>query len=152
MALSTWALVIISFLTPIWRATTKEIKQAVGIDYKALPKDVGPGDILLLDDGRIQLKVDHVDGNKVHTTVTVGGKLSNNKGINRLGGGLSAEALTDKDKTRYPSQPPKLAWTTWQSRFLAMETILRYARELAEKAGCNAANLCQSGTRRSRSE
>ena len=70
----------------------------VGIDYKALPQDVSSGDVLLLDDGRIQLKVDKVDGNRVTTIVTVGGKLSNNKGINRLGGGLSAEALTEKDK------------------------------------------------------
>ena len=63
-------------------------QNAVGIDYKALPKDVNTGDILLLDDGRIQLKVVEVEGNKVHTEVTVAGKLSNNKGINRLGGGL----------------------------------------------------------------
>ena len=64
-------------------------EKQVGIDYKALPDDVSPGDILLLDDGRIQLKVTGVEGRKVHTVVTVGGKLSNNKGINRLGGGLS---------------------------------------------------------------
>ncbi len=57
-----------------------------------------PGDILLLDDGRVQLKVLEVQGMKVFTEVTVGGPLSNNKGINKLGGGLSAEALTDKDK------------------------------------------------------
>ncbi|HAU26357.1 MAG TPA: pyruvate kinase, partial [Alteromonas australica] len=70
----------------------------VGIDYKALPDDVSAGDILLLDDGRIQLRVTSVEGRKVITEVTVGGKLSNNKGINRQGGGLSAEALTEKDK------------------------------------------------------
>lgn len=57
-----------------------------------------PGDILLLDDGRVQLKVLEVQGMKVFTEVTVGGPLSNNKGINKLGGGLSAEALTEKDK------------------------------------------------------
>lgn len=57
-----------------------------------------PGDILLLDDGRVQLKVLEVRGMKVFTEVTVGGPLSNNKGINKLGGGLSAEALTEKDK------------------------------------------------------
>jgi pyruvate kinase len=71
--------------------------QAVGIDYKELPQDVKPEDILLLDDGRVRLKVDSVEGSKVITTVIVGGKLSNNKGINRLGGGLSAAALTEKD-------------------------------------------------------
>lgn len=58
-----------------------------------------PGDILLLDDGRVQLKVLEVQGMKVFTEVTVGGPLSNNKGnINKLGGGLSAEALTEKTK------------------------------------------------------
>ena len=51
-----------------------------------------PGDILLLDDGRVQLKVLEVQGMKVFTEVTVGGPLSNNKGINKLGGGLSAES------------------------------------------------------------
>lgn len=72
-------------------------KEKVGIDYKGLPADVVPGDILLLDDGRVQLKVLEVQGMKVFTEVTVGGP-SNNKGINKLGGGLSAEALTEKTK------------------------------------------------------
>lgn len=69
----------------------------VGLDYKELPKDVSSGDILLLDDGRIRLKVDYIEGSAVHTKVIVAGALSNNKGINRLGGGLSAKALTEKD-------------------------------------------------------
>ncbi len=60
-----------------------------------------PGDILLLDDGRVQLKVLEVQGMKVFTEVTVGGPLSNNKGINKLGGGLSAEALTEKRQSRH---------------------------------------------------
>lgn len=70
----------------------------VGIDYKELPKDVGAGDVLLLDDGRVVFTVERVEGNKIHCKVKVGGFLSNNKGINRQGGGLSAAALTDKDK------------------------------------------------------
>lgn len=73
-------------------------EHAVGIDYKELPKDVRAGDILLLDDGRIVFSVEKVAGNKIHCKVTVGGDLSNNKGINRKGGGLTAKALTDKDK------------------------------------------------------
>lgn len=73
-------------------------QQAVGVDYKALPYDVRRGDTLLLDDGRIVLWVDHVDDLRVVCRVSTGGKLSNNKGINRQGGGLSAAALTDKDK------------------------------------------------------
>ena len=70
----------------------------VGIDYKELPNDVKPGDVLLLDDGRVVLTVDSVEGTRIYCAVTVGGKLSNNKGINRQGGGLSAPALTDKDR------------------------------------------------------
>jgi pyruvate kinase len=69
----------------------------VGLDYKDLPKDVGHGDILLLDDGRLKLEVTGVRGQEIHTRVIVGGELSNNKGINRQGGGLTAPALTGKD-------------------------------------------------------
>ncbi|MEL0036379.1 MAG: pyruvate kinase, partial [Gammaproteobacteria bacterium] len=69
----------------------------VGIDYKELPQDVETGDTLLLDDGRVQLRVLDVVGQKVHTEVILGSELSNNKGINKLGGGISAAALTEKD-------------------------------------------------------
>lgn len=72
--------------------------ERVGCDYKALVDDVAPGDRLLLDDGRVVLDVTTIVGQEVHTRVHVGGKLSNNKGINKQGGGLSAPALTDKDK------------------------------------------------------
>jgi pyruvate kinase len=72
---------------------------AVGCAYKALPGDVGPGDTLLLNDGLIVLEVQSVEGTRVLTRVVVGGELSNNKGLNRKGGGLSAGALTDKDRT-----------------------------------------------------
>ncbi|MCE1238701.1 MAG: pyruvate kinase [Azonexaceae bacterium] len=72
-------------------------QERVGLDYKDLPKDVRPGDILLLDDGRLKLAVDAVRGTEIHTRVLVGGELSNNKGINRQGGGLTAPALTAKD-------------------------------------------------------
>jgi pyruvate kinase len=69
----------------------------VGLDYKELPRDIRPADVLLLNDGLIVLVVDRVVGSAIHTTVRIGGELSNNKGINRLGGGLSAPALTAKD-------------------------------------------------------
>src|SRR5699024_10776677 len=52
----------------------------------------------LLDDGRLVLEVVALQGQEVHNTVVVGGKLSNNKGINKQGGGLSAAALTEKDR------------------------------------------------------
>lgn len=71
--------------------------ERAGLDYKDLPRDVVAGDILLLDDGRLKLKVDKVRGSEIHTKVLVGGVLSNNKGINRQGGGLTAPALTAKD-------------------------------------------------------
>ncbi len=71
--------------------------ERVGLDYKELPNDVKPGDTLLLADGLIQLKVKFSRGSEIHTIVTIGGELSNNKGINRMGGGLSAPALTAKD-------------------------------------------------------
>jgi pyruvate kinase len=69
----------------------------VGLDYKELPRDVSPGAVLLLDDGLIRLNVEAVDGPRIHTRVVMGGTLSNNKGINRMGGGLTAPALTGKD-------------------------------------------------------
>ena len=70
---------------------------AVGLDYKALPSEVSAGDVLLLNDGLIVITVDAVRGEQVHTTVKLGGELSNNKGINKQGGGLTAPALTGKD-------------------------------------------------------
>ncbi|HWP94612.1 MAG TPA: pyruvate kinase [Gammaproteobacteria bacterium] len=73
-------------------------REAVGIAYKDLPRDVKPGDRLLLDDGLIVLAVEEVEGPRIHCRVEAGGELSNNKGINRQGGGLTAKALTDKDR------------------------------------------------------
>ncbi len=72
--------------------------QTVSLAYKNLPRDVRPGDTLLLDDGRIVLNVIKTELTQIHCQVVVGGELSDNKGINRLGGGLSAAALTDKDR------------------------------------------------------
>jgi pyruvate kinase len=71
--------------------------ERVGLDYKELPRDVEEGAVLLLDDGKIVLEVTVVRGEEVHTRVRHGGVLSNNKGINRQGGGLTAAALTAKD-------------------------------------------------------
>ena len=112
-------------------------KEKVGIDYKGLPADVVPGDILLLDDGRVQLKVLEVQGMKVFTEVTVGGPLSNNKGINKLGGGLSAEALTDKDKADIVTAA-KIGVDYLAVSFPRCGEDLNYARRLARDAGCDA--------------
>ena len=72
-------------------------EQAVGIDYKDLPNDVKHGDVLLFDDGRVVMDVDKVSRSQIHCIVKVGGSLSNNKGFNKQGGGLSAAAITEKD-------------------------------------------------------
>lgn len=112
-------------------------QQAVGLDYKELPKDVVPGDILLLDDGRVQLKVVSVEGNKVHTEVTVGGPLSNNKGINKKGGGLSAAALTDKDKADILTAA-KMGVDYLAVSFPRNGEDMKYARRLATEAGLEA--------------
>ena len=92
---------------------------------------------MLLDDGRIQLKVTGVEGRKVLTEVTVGGKLSNNKGINRQGGGLSAEALTEKDKKDIITAA-EIGVDYLAVSFPRSGEDLNYARKLAEEAGCYA--------------
>ncbi|MFM7533652.1 MAG: pyruvate kinase [Rubrivivax sp.] len=108
--------------------------QAVGLDYKELPRDVKPGDLLLLNDGLIVLTVQAVRGEQVHTLVKVGGELSNNKGINKAGGGLTAPALTAKDmediKTAMSFQCEYLAVS-----FPKSATDMEMARQLANVAG-----------------
>ena len=74
-------------------------QERVGLDYKELPTDVKPGDRLLLNDGLVVLRVENVKSGEIYTRVEQGGPLSNNKGINRAGGGLTAPALTEKDIT-----------------------------------------------------
>jgi pyruvate kinase len=76
-------------------------EQAVGIAYKRLPTDVAPGDVLLLNDGQISLQVQAIEGARIRTRVLVGGELSNNKGINRQGGGLS---WSPRSSARRPSR------------------------------------------------
>jgi pyruvate kinase len=109
-------------------------QERVGLDYKALPRDVKPGDKLLLNDGLIVLIVDRVLGHEIFTTVKVGGELSNNKGINRQGGGLTAPALTSKDmediKTAMSFQADYLAIS-----FPKNATDMEMARQLANIAG-----------------
>jgi len=106
----------------------------VGLDYKELPRDVKPGDTLLLNDGLLELTVNAVRGEQVHTTVVVGGELSNNKGINKAGGGLTAPALTSKDM-----EDIKTAMS-FQCEYLAVSfpknaTDMEMARQLANVAG-----------------
>ncbi|MEW5863891.1 MAG: pyruvate kinase [Pseudomonadota bacterium] len=106
----------------------------VGLDYKDLPRDVEPGAVLLLDDGRIVLEVVAVRGPEIHTLVRHGGVLSDHKGINRQGGGLSAAALTPKDiediRTAVKMQADYLAVS-----FPKSGADLYMARELMRAAG-----------------
>jgi pyruvate kinase len=106
----------------------------VALDYKELPRDVRPGDLLLLNDGLIVLTVDSVRGDKVMTTVKLGGVLSNNKGINKMGGGLTAPALTAKDmediRTAMAFQADYVAVS-----FPKTATDMEMARQLCNVAG-----------------
>lgn len=107
---------------------------AVGLDYKELPRDVRPGDILLLNDGLLVLEVTGVRGEAVHTVVKVGGVLANNKGINKQGGGLTAPALTAKDMDDIRTA------MAFQCEYLAVSfpksaTDMEMARQLANVAG-----------------
>ena len=106
----------------------------VGLDYKELPRDVKPGDTLLLNDGLLKLSVEAVRGAEVHTIVRVGGELGNNKGINKQGGGLTAPALTGKDMEDIRTA------MSMQCEFLAVSfpknaTDMEMARQLANVAG-----------------
>ncbi|WP_144730465.1 pyruvate kinase [Extensimonas perlucida] len=109
-------------------------EHGVGLDYKELPHDVKPGDMLLLNDGLIVLQVDGVHGDAVETTVKVGGELSNNKGINKQGGGLTAPALTAKDmediRTAMGFQADYVAVS-----FPKTATDMEMARQLCNVAG-----------------
>lgn len=114
-------------------------QEVVGLDYPALIQDVNVGDILLLDDGRIQLQATSVDREQqwIKTTVLNSGKLSNRKGINLLGGGLSAPALTEKDIQDIETAA-KLRADFLAISFPRNAEDINYARSLARKAGCKA--------------
>jgi pyruvate kinase len=113
---------------------TEGTRDGVGVALDSLHEDVSPGDVLLLNDGMITLEVDRVEGTRIHTTVVNGGILSDHKGINRKGGGLSASALTDVDRANI-----KLA-AELEMDFLAVSFVrsgkdVKEARKLFRKAG-----------------
>jgi len=112
-------------------------QEVVGIDYPDLVKDCGIGDELLLDDGRVVMRVDNATADELYCTVLIGGPLSDNKGINRRGGGLTAPALTNKDKADI-----KLA-ADLQLDYLAVSfprdaADMDLARRLRDEAGSDA--------------
>ena len=109
-------------------------QDGVGVALETLHEDLKADDLLLLNDGMITLKVDGISGTRIHTTVLTGGILSDHKGINLKGGGLSAPALTDTDKEHI-----KLA-AELEADFLAVSFVrsgedVRAARRLFEEAG-----------------
>ena len=111
-------------------------QERVGLDYKDLPRDVGPGSVLLLNDGMLEFVVNEVRDAEIVCTVARGGVLSNNKGINRKGGGLTAPALTDKDKEDIRTA------ALIKADYLAVSfpragDDMRYARSLMQAAGGN---------------
>ncbi len=113
---------------------TEGTEHSVGIAYKKLPADVFAGDVLLLNDGQISLQVLGIDGPRIRTRVLVGGELGNNKGINRQGGGLSAGALTDKDRADIVAAA-ELKVDYLAVSFARDANDMNEARELLRKAG-----------------
>ena len=109
-------------------------QDGVGVALDTLHEDIKTGDILLLNDGLITLEVKSIEGTRIQTTVVHGGILSDYKGINLKGGGLSAAALTDIDKENI-----KLA-AEMELDFLAVSFVrngddVNEARELLQAAG-----------------
>ncbi|RBW49901.1 pyruvate kinase [Marinobacter sp. F3R11] len=111
--------------------------ERVGIDYEQLIDDVAPGDILVLDDGRIEMEVQSVDDHSITSSVLIGGPLSNNKGLNKRGGGLSADALTDKDKEDIVTAA-RLGADYVAVSFVRTAEDMHTARQLLKEAGSEA--------------
>ena len=111
--------------------------ERVGLDYPELIDDVEPGVVLLLDDGRIVLDIVAVHSQEIVTTVRVGGVLSNNKGINRQGGGLTAPALTSKDRQDIRTAA-ELGVDFVAVSFPKHGDDMRQARKLLTRAGSSA--------------
>lgn len=113
---------------------------AVGLTYADLACDCKAGDTLLLDDGRLSLQVERIEGMKIHCRVLIGGVLSNNKGINLLGGGLSAPTLTEKDKADI-QVAARMDLDYLAVSFVRSGADVEQARRLLHEAGGEAAIL-----------
>lgn len=110
----------------------------VGVDLESLPQSVAVGDTLLLDDGRIKLRVIAIDGTRVNCEVIQAGRLTNRKGLNKLGGGLSAPSLTDRDLEDI-RRAPSLDLDYVAVSFPLSADDIHQARALLREAGSNAA-------------
>lgn len=123
-----------AFILDVKHPINEGTKERVGVTYPTLHHEVSRGDTLLLDDGHIVLWVEDVEDEMINCRVTVGGSLSNNKGINKYGGGLSAPALTDKDKEDI------LFAASIEADYVAVSFVqtaydVEHARELLREAG-----------------
>ena len=117
-------------------------QRGVSVEYEALPASVEQDDVLLLDDGKLRLRVDDVSESTVDCTVIVGGRLSSRKGVNKLGGGLAAPALTEKDLDDIKAMPdiePDFVAVSFVS---SAEDII-YARQLLADQGLNPAIIAK---------
>ena len=106
--------------------TTEDIpgtKDVCGTTFKGLPQDVKPGDPLLIDDGRVRLRVLDTDGVRVRTEVVVPGTVSNNKGINLPGVAVNVPALSEKDEA-------DLRWAIRQGADLIALSFVRNASDV----------------------
>lgn len=108
--------------------------RGVGVEYEPLPQSVEADDILLLDDGKLRLRVDEVHARAVDCTVLVGGRLSSRKGVNKLGGGLAAPALTEKDLADIRGMPAVVPDFVAVS-FVSSADDIAQARELLAAVG-----------------
>ena len=109
----------------------------VGVSYLGLVHDVAAGDVLLLDDGLVSLRVDAIEGSAIRTTVINDGALSDRKGLNRQGGGLSLDALTDKDRADI-RLAAELGVDFLAVSFCRSAADIEEARRLAREAGSSA--------------
>ncbi|WP_295720126.1 pyruvate kinase [uncultured Halovibrio sp.] len=126
-----------SFVLDATLAKDAGTNEQVGIDYEQLVDDVTPGDVLVLDDGAIEMEVVSVGDNSITSRVLVGGVLSDNKGLNKRGGGLSANALTAKDREDIVTAA-RLGADYVAVSFVRSGEDLHTARRLLKEAGSEA--------------
>ncbi|KAF1711360.1 pyruvate kinase [Pseudoxanthomonas kalamensis DSM 18571] len=111
----------------------------VGVSYLGLPGDVAAGDVLLLDDGLMQLQVEQVDGERIVTRVLNDGVLSDRKGLNKQGGGLSLGALTDRDRELIAYVAQNIGVDFIAVSFCRNAEDMQEARRIAQENGSDAA-------------